>query len=247
MNAPVQQLNAIHAMLAAGHRNLRIERHSLWLWGLPSGLLFAVAESILTVEQFPDHVWRASAWLALIMAVLAAVALIDWFWTRRVKETRDEAWSFIHRQVLKVQWLIMTMAALATFASFFYGGGYMICAVWLVFLGLSLYVHGLFSEELLEWVGCLCILLGVTSLFAHLPFGTMRWLAASVFGLGLPLLSLMLDRGRHCAAPVRLGQMMGWLFAVLVLPLAQGWLSMQVSTQDVQEVSLEQFIALAPR
>lgn len=47
------QLSAIHSMLAVGHRNLRIERRSLLLWGIPAGLLFAISDHILTPEQVP--------------------------------------------------------------------------------------------------------------------------------------------------------------------------------------------------
>jgi len=219
MTAPARQLDAIHAMLAAGHRNLRIERHTLLLWGIPAGLLFAISELILTPAQFPDLTERALAWLALLVVVLVTIATVDWYWTRKIKATRDEAWSLIHRQVLKVLWLMMGLATLTTFAMFFYGGGYMLCAVWLVFLGISLYVHGLFSEELLEWAGLLTIVIGIASLLAQLPYETMRWIAAAVFGLGLPLLALMLDRGRHRPAHIRLAQMLGWLTVVLILPV----------------------------
>jgi len=237
MNTPAaQQLSAIHAMLSAGHRNLRVERHSLLLWGIPAGLLFALSESILTPAQIPDVTQRALAWLALLAAVLIATATVDWRWTRSVKETRDEAWSFIHRQVLKVWWLMMGLAALATFATFFYGGGYMVCAVWLVFLGLSLYVHGLFSEELLEWAGLLTMLIGISSLFAKLPFETMRWVAAAVFGIGLPLLAAMLDRGRHRPSYVRLLQMLGWLGAVLIVPI---WLEQRTHEQALPEMAAQ--------
>lgn len=219
MNAPASQLNAIHAMLAAGHRNLRLERHSLLLWGIPAGLLWVLSESILTPAQLPDVRQRALAWLALLTVALSTIAAVDWHFTRKIKATRDEAWSFIHRQVLKIWWLMMGLAALATFAMFFYGGGYMVCTVWLVCLGISLYVHGLFSEELLEWIGILTILIGIASLIAKLPYETMRWLAAAVFGLGLPLLALMLDGGRHRPALVRLLQMLGWMAVVLILPI----------------------------
>ena len=51
MNASAQQLNTIQAMLTAGHRNLRVERHSLLLWGIPAGLLFVLSESILTSNR----------------------------------------------------------------------------------------------------------------------------------------------------------------------------------------------------
>lgn len=241
MPAPSQQLYAIHSMLTAGHRNLRIERHSLWLWGVPAGLLFVLSESILTPAQLPDLTQRALAWLALLLLVLTSVALLDWRWTQRVKQTRDEAWSFIHRQVLKVLWLLMGLATLTTFAMFFYGGGYMVCTVWLVFLGVSLYVHGLFSEELLEWAGLLTILIGIASLLAKLPYETMRWVAAAVFGLGLPLLSMMLDRGRHRPAWQRLAQVLGWLAVVLVLPMAVDQQIHHAPPITLPVVPLEQF------
>lgn len=214
-----QQLTAIHAMLSAGQRNLRIERHSLILWGLTGGILFLLSETILTPEQIPILEQRALAWLALLATVGTAVGMLDWQLTRRAKLARDEAWSFIHRQVLKVWWLLLAIAALLTFAMFFFGGGYMVCAAWLVFVGIGLYVHGLFSEELLEWAGVLIILIGIASLAFRLSYETMRWIAAAVFAIGLPLLALLLDRGRHRSAVFRLGQILAWLLAVLALPL----------------------------
>lgn len=218
MNHPAQQLNAIHAMLNAGQRNLRMERHTLLLWGIPAGVLFALSEHILTPAQLPDLSQRALAWLCLIGVTMVSIAVIDWQWTREVKAVRDETWSFIHRQVLKVLWLLMGLATLSTFAMFFYGGGYMTCAVWLIFAGIGLYVHGLFSEELLEWSGGMMVLVGILSLVSGLPYETMRWIAASVFGLGLPAVAMMLDRGRHRPARFRMAQMLAWLLAFVILP-----------------------------
>ncbi|MBS1145404.1 MAG: hypothetical protein H6R14_2810 [Proteobacteria bacterium] len=220
MTSPAaQQINAIHAMLAAGHRNLRVERPSLLIWGLPAGLLFALSPHIFTPEQLPDLQQRALAWLALLVVVVISAASIDRVWTGRAKAARDEAWSFVHRQVQKVWWLLMALAVLTTFAMFFYGGGYMLYAVWLVMLGLSLYLHGLFSEELLEWTGIATIFIGIGSLVAQLPHETMRWIAAAVFGLGLPLLAMMLDRGQHRPFIFRLAQLSLWLALVLATPL----------------------------
>jgi len=235
-------------MLAAGHRNLRIERHSLFLWGIPAGLLWALSELILTPEQLPEVSQRALAWLILLAVVLIGIATVDWHLTRKLKATRDEAWSFIHRQVLKLWWLMMGLATLTTFAMFFYGGGYMVCAVWLACLGIGLYVHGLFSEELLEWAGLLTMLIGIAGLIAGLPYETMRWLAAAVFGLGLPLLALMLDRGRHRPAWYRLGQILCWLSIVLILPMVLEQRSRRIDLPDLAAISLADFHAgTAPR
>lgn len=228
-------------MLSAGHRNLRIERHSLVLWGLAGGLLFSFSEHILTPEQWPLTEQRATAWLLLISVVLGATGVVDWHLTRRVKAARDETWSFVHRQMVKVLWLLMGLGTLLTFAMFFFGGGYMVCAAWLVLIGISLYVHGLFSEELLEWVGVLVILTGIASLGFHLNFTTMKWVSASVFGIGLPLLALMLDHGRR-RPPWRRGiQSMGWILLVLTPPLLAHRLAVAAPLPDAPLYSLAAF------
>jgi len=95
----------------------------------------------------------------------------------------------------------------------------MIFAAWVVLAGLGLYVHGLFSEELLEWTGALIIAIGIGMLAFRLNVTASQWVAASTLGLGLPLLSAMLDRGRQRAAWVRLLQSVGWLLCVLLPPL----------------------------
>ncbi len=236
-----QQLDSIHSMLSAGHRNLRVERHSLVLWGASCGGLILASDRILTAEQFPVLEQRAIAWLILLAFTVSGVSLLDWHLTRRAKQARDEAWSFIHRQVLKVWWLLMSVGVLLTFATFFYGGGYMIFAAWVVLTGLGLYVHGLFSEESLEWAGALIIAIGVGMLAFRLSNTASQWVAASTLGLGLPLLAAMLDRGRQRAASVRLFQSLCWLLCVLIPPLLAQRLANASIPLDAPIVSLEEF------
>jgi hypothetical protein len=195
-------------MLVRGQRNLRMERHSLILWGLAGAGLLLSSDVVFTAEQIPDTTRRALVWLAYIALVLGGAGYADWHLTRRVKAARDETWSFIHRQVVKLLWLLMGIGTLFTFATFFFGGAYMLCTVWLVLIGLALYVHGLFSEEVLEWAGGIIIAIGVAGLAAR-PFETMKWIATSVFGLGLPMLSGLLDHGRERPFVLRLVQAAG--------------------------------------
>lgn len=236
-----RQLDSIHAMLSAGHRNLRVERHSLLLWGLGCGGLIMASSHILRPEQIPDLELRAFAWLILLALAVSGVALLDWHLTRRVKQARDETWSFVHRQVLKVLWLLMAVGVLLTFAMFFYGGGYMTFAAWVVLVGLGLYVHGLFSEELLEWVGAMIILIGIGMLALNLSYTDLQWVSASTLGLGLPLLAIMLDRGRERAAKVRVAQSLGWLLCVLLPPLLAHQFDAVAMPPDAPVVTLEQF------
>jgi hypothetical protein len=236
-----QQLDAIHSMLHAGNRNLRIERHSLVLWGLSCGAVILGSNSILTHDQFPVEQQRAFAWLIFLGLLVSGIALVDWHLTRRAKQVRDEAWSFIHRQVLKVMWLLMAVGVLLTFATFFFGGGYMIYSEWIVLFGIGLYVHGLFSEELLEWVGGVIIAIGISMISFRLNIADMKWIAASTLGIGFPLLSFMLDRGRERAVWVRLRQSVGWLLCVLIPPLlAHKWVG-PVDLADAPVVSYQQF------
>ncbi len=236
-----QQLDSIHSMLSAGQRNLRVERHSLVLWGLSCGILILIRDRIFTAEQFPSLKQQAFAWLILLALTVSGVALIDWHLTRHVKQARDETWSFIHRQILKVLWLLMSIGVLLTFATFFYGGGHMTLSAWVVLCGIGLYVHGLFSEELLEWIGVLMIAIGIGMLGLHLHYPELKWVAASTLGLGLPLLATMLDHGQNRSAWFRLIQSAGWLLCVL-LPLL---LAQRISATDMPPntpvVSLEEF------
>ena len=161
--------------------------------------------------------------------------------TRRAKHARDEAWSFIHRQVLKVWWLLMSVGVLLTFATFFYGGGYMTFAAWVVLVGLGLYMHGLFSEELLEWIGALIIATGIAMPTLRLDYATTQWIAASILVLGLPLLAAMLDRGRQRAAWVRLVQSSIWLLCVLIPPMLAQRFASDIVPPDAPVVALENF------
>jgi hypothetical protein len=236
-----QQLDAIHSMLTIGRRNLRVERHSLLLWGAGGGLIILVSSHILTPEQIPAIGLRALAWLIFLALSFSAIGIIDWHLTRRAKVAREETWPFLHRQILKVWWLLISIGILLTFAMFFYGGGHMLFPAWLVLTGLGLYIHGLFSEELLEWAGILCIAIGVGILALNLNSIAAQWIAASTLGLGFPLLSFMLDRGRQRTYWLRLAQSTGWLLCVLCPPLLAQQLSKVSLADEVPIVSLAAF------
>jgi hypothetical protein len=236
-----QQLNAIASMMASGQRNLRMERWSLVLWGLAGGLLFLFSESILTSTQLPDLQQRALAWFLLIAFVVGTVGTADWHLTQRAKRARDEVWSFIHRQMLKVMWLLMAIGTLLTFAMFFYGGGYMLYTAWLVLLGTGLYVHGLFSEEMLEWAGALIILIGIAMLATQQSAESLKNISTSVFGIGLPALAFMLDHGRVRSKAYRALQTLGWACLVLAIPWAVARWSLPEQMVHNPTVSLQEF------
>lgn len=212
-----EQLNAIHSMLTAGNRNLRMEQHSLWLWGVAGGLLFALSDSILTQTQIPDIPTRAAGWLLLLALVFGGVGIADWHLTKNIKAARDEVWSFIHRQIMKIWWLLVVIGSLLTFAMFFFGGGYMVCAAWIVLIGLGLFIHGLFSDEMLEWAGGAMLIIGILSLSFNFPYQTMKWIAASIFTIGLPALSFLIHRPQPTW--IKLLQLLGWMLLVLLPPL----------------------------
>lgn len=214
-----QQLDAIHAMLSAGQRNLRVEKHSLILWGLTTGLLLFFRDDIFTDAQLPARATQAVAWLILLIIVISGISLLDWHLTRQAKQSRNESWSFIHRQVLKVTWLLMSIGTLYTFASAFLGGANLTVSVWLVLCGIALYIHGLFSEELLEWISVCIIGIGIGVLLIRLEYTHIKWVASATTGIGLPLLAFMLDHGRARSTWYRFTQTLTWLACVLTLPV----------------------------
>lgn len=239
-NPAAQQISAIHAMLSQGHRNLRMEKHSLWLWGGAGGVLFAISDQILTPEQIKDVTLRAFAWLGLLALVFGCIGILDWHLTRSVKAARDEVWSFIHRQIMKIWWLLITIGVLLTFAMFFFGGGYMVCSAWIVLVGLGLFIHGLFSDEVLEWAGGAMLIVGILALAFHFPYQTMKWIAASILSIGLPMLTLMINR--HGPLLPKFAQLIAWLLLVLLTPLGIiRAVDMQAPDSSIPVVSLANF------
>jgi len=241
MSTASTQLEAIHSMLSAGHRSIRMPRHSLILWGIAGCVLCLATEHVITPTRFPAHWVRALALLLFLALVLSGVALADYQYTRYRISARDESLPFAQAQVTKVWWLLVSMGILFTFATAFFGGGYMVYVIWLVLFGLGIYVHGLFSEQILEWVGVLMILLGIGALALSVAFPTTQWLAASAFGLGMPLLSTMLDRGKYKSVRIRVSQSALWLAVVLSPPLLADQLRRSLDAPDAPAMSLESF------
>jgi len=236
------QLEAIHAMMASGHRSVRIERHTLLLWGLAAAFLILAVEVIFSKQRFPEIWLRSLSANAFIAVVLTAVAIWDYRLTHRARRQRDETLSFVQQQLMKVWWLLVGLIVLINLGMNFFGGGYMFYGVLLTVMGVAFYVHGLFSQQMLAWIGVLLIGLGLASVAVKLPFALMEWLAFFVFGLGLPFLALLLPRTEnHATHQRRLLAALAWLTLVLVpTGVVYEW-SKRVARPDVPATELAVF------
>jgi hypothetical protein len=214
-----EQFQAIQAMLTAGHRSVHLERHSLLLFGGVGGWLSVVTEWVITDARFPDTAQRGVALLLWLAFWLGGASLLEYRLTRRAREQRAETLPFAQAQITHAWWMLLSVGCLGSFAMFFYGGGGMIYALWIVLLGLGVYLFGLFSRPLIEWIGLAIILLGVVGLAAGLPYGATRWLAAAAFGIGLPLAGWLNTRVGDAGLRQRVAALALWLLAVATPPL----------------------------
>lgn len=219
MSVHHDQFQAIQSMLAAGHRSVHLERHSLLLIGGVGGFLSVVSEWVITDDRFPDVGQRAFALLAWLAFWLGGMALAEHWLTHRSRARRAETLPFAQAQVTRAWWMLLTVATLGTFAMSFYGGGAMVYALWTVMLGLGIYFFGLFSRPLIEWIGLATILLGVLGLATGLQYGATRWLAASCFAIGMPLAGWLDARHGELRLPGRLMALLFWLVMVITPPL----------------------------
>jgi hypothetical protein len=219
MPAPSEQLDSIQAMLAAGHRSVHLERHTLLLLGSVGGFLIAATEVVFTADRFPDHRQRAVSLLLWLAFWLGGVSLLDHRLTRRARRRRDETLPFAQSQITRAWWMLLTMGSLASFAMFFYGGGAMIYGLWIVLVGLCIYLFGLFSRPVTEWIGLATLLLGVAALGTGMPYGTTRWLCAAVFAIGMPAAALLAHRIEGNGLVKRLMAVILWLALVAGPPL----------------------------
>ncbi len=210
-----RELDSIHSMLALGHRSVRLERHSLLLIGAVGGFLSVGTDWVITKDRFPDQNEHALALLLWLTFWLAGVSLLDHWLTRRARQRRAETLPFAQAQITRAWWMLLSVGTLSSFAMFFYGGGEMIYALWIVLLGLGIYLFGLFSRPLVEWIGIATILLGVLALAAKLPFGATRWLNASCFAIGIPLAGWLAPRVDARSWITRIGVLLVWICAVV--------------------------------
>ena len=184
MNADAKsQLQDIHAMLASGHRSIQLERHTLILWGLAAAFLILTVPLLFAPEYFEFRWQRAVTQNLFTSAVLIAIGILDFKLTRRVRAQRNESLSFVQRQLTKVWWMLVGLIMIINLGMNFFGGGYIFFAVALLIAGLALYIQGLFSQQMLCWVGVLMMVVGLASVALKLPHPELKWLAASRFAI----------------------------------------------------------------
>lgn len=220
MSAHLDQIQAIHGMMLAGQRSVRLERHSLLLIGLVGGFISAATEYIINSERFPSLDERALALVLWLAFWLGGMTAADHALTRRIKRLRNESLPFAQAQVTRAWWMLLVVGTLGSCAMMFYGGGAMVYGLWIVLLGLGIYLFGLFSRPLVEWIGLATILLGVAGLAAGLPYGATHWLAASCFAIGMPLAAWLDARLSEATVVPRVLALLGWVVLVVAPALA---------------------------
>lgn len=242
MNSKLQ-LESIQSMLTAGHRCVHLETHTLLLWGLGGGAIVAFTEYVITDHRFPDITVRAVALLLWLAFWLAALAWFDHRLTHHRRSKRDETLPFAQAQINRAWWMLLLLGALGSFAMHFFGGGSMIYAMWIVLLGLGIYLFGLFSRPLTEWIGLATLLLGVAGLAAGIPFPVTHWLAAACFAIGLPLAGVLLHWVDDRQLPQRATALTLWLILVIAPPLALAHLGSKQAPEGVPRISLDSMLA----
>jgi hypothetical protein len=237
------QLQDIHAMMASGHRSIQLERHTFILWGFAAAFLILVIPVLLKPEYFDLRWHRVVVQNLFISAVLIAVGVLDFKLTRRIRAQRNESFSFVQRQLTKVWWMLVGLIVVINIGMNFFGGGYIFLAVALTIAGLALYIQGLFSQQMLCWVGIMIMAVGLTSVALKIPHPEMKWLAASVFGLGLPVVGWLIYRpGVKWTTAHRVMVSVLWLALVIAPASVAHQLNKNVQAPDLPTVSLQQYM-----
>lgn len=193
-------LAALQGLLVAGHRPIRMRPGSLTRWGLAFATLAGSTDPLLRLPQLQDQPALQAAvavlWLGLGMGL---TAWLDWRAVQGAARQAEETLPFVQVQISKVWCLLLAAGVLYTGSTFFFGGAYQVYMVWLALVGLGLFLHGLFSQALVEWAGAAVFLMALLVLTSGLPLVWHRPLVMSTCGIGLPLLGGLLQRG---AVPV---------------------------------------------
>lgn len=182
-------------LLMAGHRPIQMRPGSLVRWGWAFAFLAWSTDPLLRWLALQGQVaLQAGVAVLWLGAGMGLTAWLDWRAVQAAASEAHETLPFVQMQVSKVWWLLLAAGVLYTGSTFFFGGAYQIYMVWLALVGLGLFLHGLFSQELVEWAGAAVFLLALLVLLSGLPPVWHRPLVISTSGLGMPLLGWLLHR-----------------------------------------------------
>lgn len=188
-------LLTLQNLLVAGHRPIHMRPGSLVRWGLAFALLAWATDPLLrhpALQHQPGlQAGVAMLWLGLSLGL---TAWWDWRAAHAAAAQAEETLPFVHTQVSKVWWLLLAAGVLYTGSTIVFGGAYQVYMVWLALVGLGLFLHGLFAQEPLEWVGAGIFLLAILVLASGLPLAWHRPIVICTSGLGMPLLAWLLHR-----------------------------------------------------
>jgi len=187
------QIDVIESMLATGHRSIRLERHTLILWGLTTAFLILFVKNVFTPDLIPE-IWQRSLTMNLFIAVVVfGIGYWDLRLTRRKRELRDETISFVQKQLTKVWWLIIGLIILINLGMDLFVGKYLFYPILIAFAGLGFFIQGLFSQQFLAWNGIVLILLSLAIIILQIPYLTIEWLTIITAALGMPVMAWLMD------------------------------------------------------
>jgi len=184
-----QRLEDIRAMMDIGHKSIRIEKHTFFYWGIAGGLLTALLELLYRNAAM---LMTTTAYVVLCATVLGVVGYIDYRKTREIRRSQDKSLSFIQVRMTRIWWLLIGTGILFNVGLMVYGGN-TAYSIWFILIGLAIIIHASFSTQPLGYYGLALIAIGIIAP-ALLPYAGLRWLAVSVFAIGIPLLGFMLYR-----------------------------------------------------
>lgn len=245
------QLEAIYSMMESGQQSVRMERHTLMIWGITAAILILITDLLFNPDTFPVPWQQVTFQTTFISVILFIAGYQDFRLTRKLRQQRDESLSYIQLQLTKVWWFFIGLIIVLNVGMSFFGGGYMFYGLTMVLIGIALYIHGLFSTQMLKWIGMMLIIIGILPIAIKLNFFATKWLAAGVFGLGFPLLALVLDKPvSHSTVGKRLALSAAW-FAFVIIPASLAYhinfsfdAGKLISTNTHQYKSLSADIAL---
>ncbi len=212
------QIDAIYSMMDEGQHSLKMERHSLLIWGLTAAILILITDLLFNPQTMAVRWQLILSQTIFISVILFFAGVWDLKLTRKVRRLRDESISFIQLQLTKVWWFFVALIVMLNVGMNFFGGGYMFYGLTIALIGMAFYIQGLFSTQMLKWIGVMLILIGLASVALNLHFLATKWLAAGVFGLGLPLLAVILEKpATHSTFLKRIILSLLWL-AIVIFP-----------------------------
>ena len=154
------QIRAIKAVLVDDDKAMPVSGNALIIWGIIALIVMWITPEIYNHDGF--SITQKGLYSALFLSTMMGAGLVaDYLFIKGENRKLERVYSRNQRFVTTAWFMLLLVAVVFTVALALFGGWELIYYVWMVTVGLALFITGFFSKKLLQYYGLFLFTAGI--------------------------------------------------------------------------------------